>query len=87
VQEQKLTRAEFDRLASQPDRLLLIAVRRPDELSSVGGFPVYADEDCTAERHIALASLRPFMRVSENRLPCWLRQLRTSSSSSVMRSG
>src|SRR5579871_4919535 len=37
----KLTRAEFDRLASQPDRLLLIDVRRPDELTSVGGFPIY----------------------------------------------
>ena len=37
----KLTRAEFDKLAAQPDRLLLLDVRRPDELTTVGGFPVY----------------------------------------------
>jgi len=37
----KLTRAEFDRLLEQPDRLLVIDVRRPDELTSIGGFPVY----------------------------------------------
>lgn len=37
----KLTRAEFDKLFAQPDRLLVIDVRRPDELSTIGGFPVY----------------------------------------------
>jgi len=37
----KLTRAEFDALAAQPDRLLVLDVRRPDELTSIGGFPVY----------------------------------------------
>jgi len=37
----KLTRAEFDQLAAKPDRLLLLDVRRPDEVTSVGGFPVY----------------------------------------------
>jgi len=32
---------EFDKLAAKPDRLLIIDVRRPDEVSTVGGFPVY----------------------------------------------
>jgi len=37
----KLTRAEFDALMAHPDRILLIDVRRPDEISTNGGFPVY----------------------------------------------
>jgi rhodanese-related sulfurtransferase len=37
----KLTRGEFDALLAHPDRVLLIDVRRPDEISSIGGFPVY----------------------------------------------
>src|SRR5215831_19399018 len=36
-----LTRAEFDRLFDRPEKLLIIDVRRPDETSAVGGFPVY----------------------------------------------
>jgi rhodanese-related sulfurtransferase len=37
----KLSRAEFDALARTPSRLLVLDVRRPDELTSIGGFPVY----------------------------------------------
>jgi rhodanese-related sulfurtransferase len=37
----KLTRAELEKLLEHPDQLLLIDVRRPDEISSKGGFPVY----------------------------------------------
>jgi rhodanese-related sulfurtransferase len=37
----KLTRAEFDALLTHPEQILLIDVRRPDEISSIGGFPVY----------------------------------------------
>jgi rhodanese-related sulfurtransferase len=37
----KLTNAEFDALTAQPGKVLLIDVRRPDEISTVGGFPVY----------------------------------------------
>ena len=37
----KLTRAELDALLSQPDRTLVLDVRRPDELQSIGGFPAY----------------------------------------------
>jgi rhodanese-related sulfurtransferase len=36
-----LTRAELDQLLAAPDKVLLIDVRRPDEVSSIGGFPVY----------------------------------------------
>ena len=37
----KLTRAEFDALRANPAGLLVIDVRRPDELTSIGGFPAY----------------------------------------------
>ena len=37
----KLTRAELDQLLADPGKVLLIDVRRPDEISSNGGFPVY----------------------------------------------
>jgi rhodanese-related sulfurtransferase len=36
-----LNRAEFDELMSHPDRILLLDLRRPDEVSTNGGFPVY----------------------------------------------
>ena len=35
------TAAELDKLLAGPDRVLLIDVRRPDEIASNGGFPVY----------------------------------------------
>ena len=37
----KLTRAEFDALRANPSRLLVLDVRRPDELTSIGGFGEY----------------------------------------------
>ena len=36
-----LTRAELDQLLATPNKVLLIDVRRPDEISTNGGFPVY----------------------------------------------
>ena len=36
-----LTKAELDALIAKPDKLLFIDVRRPDEVTSIGGFPVY----------------------------------------------
>lgn len=36
-----LSVAELDKLLTQPGKVLLIDVRRPDEVSSIGGFPVY----------------------------------------------
>jgi rhodanese-related sulfurtransferase len=37
----KLNRAQLDTLLAQPDQLLIIDVRRPDELTRIGGFPAY----------------------------------------------
>ena len=37
----KLDRAEIDALLAKPDQILLIDVRRPDELTAIGGFPIY----------------------------------------------
>ena len=36
-----LSREELDALLAQPDKILVIDVRRPDEVSSIGGLPVY----------------------------------------------
>jgi rhodanese-related sulfurtransferase len=36
-----LTRAQFDQLLAKPEALLVIDVRRPDEVSTIGGLPVY----------------------------------------------
>lgn len=36
-----LTNAEFDQLLQHPEKVLLVDVRRPDELGSIGGFPAY----------------------------------------------
>jgi rhodanese-related sulfurtransferase len=40
-QAKELTRAEFEDLLSKPDQVLLIDLRRPDEVTKVGGFPAY----------------------------------------------
>jgi rhodanese-related sulfurtransferase len=37
----KLDRARIDALLAKPEKLLIIDVRRPDELTKIGGFPVY----------------------------------------------
>jgi rhodanese-related sulfurtransferase len=50
----KLTRAEFDQLLARPGQVLLIDVRRPDELTTVGGFPVYLSIQLTdVEKYLA----------------------------------
>jgi rhodanese-related sulfurtransferase len=36
-----LSNAELDQLLAHPESLVLIDVRRPDEVSAIGGFPVY----------------------------------------------
>ena len=36
-----LTNAEFDALVQHPEKLVLVDVRRPDEVTAIGGFPVY----------------------------------------------
>jgi rhodanese-related sulfurtransferase len=40
-QAKVLTPAEFDAYFAKPDQILLIDVRRPDEIKDIGGFPVY----------------------------------------------
>lgn len=37
----ELSNAEFDALVAKPEKLLIIDLRRPDELTHIGGFPVY----------------------------------------------
>ena len=36
-----LKRAQIDALLAQPEKITVLDVRRPDELSRIGGFPVY----------------------------------------------
>jgi rhodanese-related sulfurtransferase len=36
-----VTNAELDEYLAHPEKVLLIDVRRPDEISTIGGFPVY----------------------------------------------
>lgn len=36
-----LTRPELEALLGQPEKVLLIDVRRPDEITAIGGFAVY----------------------------------------------
>ncbi len=36
-----LKREELDSLLAQPDKVLIIDVRRPDEITAIGGLPVY----------------------------------------------
>jgi len=40
-QAKVLTRAEFDALLAKPEQILLLDVRRPDEITNNGGFPAY----------------------------------------------
>jgi len=37
----KLDRARIDALLAKPAKLLIVDVRRPDEITAIGGFPVY----------------------------------------------
>jgi rhodanese-related sulfurtransferase len=49
-----LTVAEFDNLLASPDKVLVIDVRRPDEVSANGGFPVYLSiQAADLEKHLA----------------------------------
>jgi len=37
----KLNRTQLDGLLAYPDQVLIVDVRRPDEITSIGGFPAY----------------------------------------------
>jgi rhodanese-related sulfurtransferase len=41
VRAKTLSNAEFDTYLAHPEQVLLVDVRRPDEVSTIGGFPVY----------------------------------------------
>jgi rhodanese-related sulfurtransferase len=50
-----LTRAEFDALLEHPEHLLIVDVRRPDEVTSIGGFGVYLSvQPADVEKNLAL---------------------------------
>ena len=50
-----LTNAEFDKLLATPDKLLIVDVRRPDEIGTIGGFGVYLNiQPADVEKSIAL---------------------------------
>jgi len=51
----KLTRADLDTLLANPAAVLVLDVRRPDELQSIGGFPVYLSvQAAELEQRLAL---------------------------------
>jgi rhodanese-related sulfurtransferase len=54
VRARTLSRADLDHLLAEPGKVLLIDVRRPDEISSNGGFPVYLSIQAgDLEKHLA----------------------------------
>lgn len=63
-----LTKAEFDNLMSKPGQVLLLDVRRPDEITSNGGFPVYLSiQAADLEKHLAeIPKDRPIVTVSNH---------------------
>jgi rhodanese-related sulfurtransferase len=51
----KLDRAHVDALLAKPDQLLIVDLRRPDELTRIGGFPVYFSiQVADLEKNLAL---------------------------------
>jgi rhodanese-related sulfurtransferase len=49
-----LNRAEFDAWLAKPEQLLIVDVRRPDEVTAVGGLPVFLSVQLSdLEQHLA----------------------------------
>lgn len=63
-----LTRAEFDQLLARPDQVVIVDVRRPDELTANGGFPVYLSiQSADLEKYVAfIPKDRSVITVSNN---------------------
>jgi len=63
-----LSNAELDRLLEHPDKVLLVDVRRPDELISIGGFPAYFSvQQSEVEKNLAwIPRDRPIVTVSNH---------------------
>ena len=68
AETKKLSRAEVDQLLAQPDRVLILDVRRPDELTSIGGFAVYLSiqSDALEKNLKAIPRDRPIVTVSNH---------------------
>jgi len=64
----KLTNAEFDAYLAHPEGVLLVDVRRPDEVSTIGGFPVYLSIQLgDLKKHLAeIPRDRPIITVSNH---------------------
>lgn len=64
----KLNRAQLDELLAKPEQLQIIDVRRPDELTSIGGFPVYLSiQSKELEKNLAfIAKDRQIVTVSNH---------------------
>ena len=53
-QAKVLTRVDLDQLLASPEKVLLLDVRRPEEIASIGGFPVYLSIQVgELEKHLA----------------------------------
>lgn len=64
----RLTAKEVDALLAHPDKLLVLDVRRPDELIKYGSFPVYLNiQNADIEKHLAyLPKDRAILTVSNH---------------------
>lgn len=50
----KLSRAQVDALLAKPEQLVVLDVRQPDELTAIGGFPVYLSiQTADVEKYLA----------------------------------
>jgi len=64
----RLNRAAFDSLASRPEQLLVLDIRRPDELTKFGGFPAYLSiQTSEVQRNLAFIPRDRLIVVVSNR--------------------
>ena len=63
-----LTNDEFDAYLAHPEQILVVDVRRPDEVSTIGGFPVYLSVQIKdLKTHLAeIPRDRPIITVSNH---------------------
>lgn len=63
-----LSRAELDALLAKPEQVVIVDVRRPDELTEIGGFPVYLSiQSSELEKSVAfIPKERTVVTVSNN---------------------
>lgn len=68
VRAKTLSNAEFDAYLAHPEQVLLVDVRRPDEVSGIGGFPVYLSIQAgDLKNHLAeIPRDRPIITVSNH---------------------